>query len=127
MGQRERIFRFSLEMIVGPVENIFAVPLLPGQGMEAYLAKIAHVLEAKDSEAILLVDLFGGTPSNCAASLFSQCQYNVEVVSGVNLPMLIEATQIRGALTGRELRQRLIDAGRGGIRDVVYELSRHED
>lgn len=114
----------SLEMIVGATENICAVPLLPGQSPESYLGEIRHLLKKQASDAILLVDLFGGTPSNCAAKLC--CEFNVDVVSGVNLPMLVEAFQARGLESGRKLRQRLVEAGRDGIRDIVSELSQSE-
>ncbi len=111
----------SLEMIVGTTENISAVPLLPGQSPESYLNEIRHVLDEQVFDTILLVDLFGGTPSNCAAKLCFE--YSVDVVSGVNLPMLVEALQIRGTVTGQKLRQRLVEAGRDGIRDIVFELN----
>ncbi len=114
----------SAEMIVGSIDNVFDVPLFPGQTPEEYLAVVKRVLEKQRPEAILLVDLFGGTPSNCSASLSSQ--YDVAVISGVNLPMLVEALQARGVVTGEELRQQLVDAGRDGIRDVIYEVSQAE-
>lgn len=110
----------SLEMIVGSTENITAVSLLPGQTPEAYLAEVRGILDEQDSNTILLVDLFGGTPSNCAASLSSK--YNVEIISGVNLPMLIEAVQLRGIVNGEELRQQLVDAGCNGIKDLIKEM-----
>jgi len=114
----------SAEMIFGPIDNVFDVPLFPGQTPEEYLAVVKRILEKQRSKAILLVDLFGGTPSNCSASLCSQ--YDVEVISGVNLPMLVEALQARGVVTGQELRQQIVDAGRDGIRDVIDEVSQVE-
>ena len=111
----------SLEMIVGATDNIFAVTLLPGQTPEAYLAEAKSILVKQDSKAILFVDLFGGTPSNCAARLSTQ--YDVEIISGVNLPMLIEAVQLRGIVEGEELRRQIVYAGRNSIKDLKSEIN----
>lgn len=110
----------SLEMIVGEIENVYALPLLLGEDVNSYIAKVRELLD-KHSNAIALVDIFGGTPSNCAASLTS-C-YNLEVISGVNLPMVIEAVQLRTTDKGEALRQKLVRAGQSGIRDIKKELS----
>ena len=110
----------SLQMIVGETGDIYAIPLLLGESIEEYVAKVKEVLD-KHTTAIALVDLYGGTPSNCAASLTSK--YNLDVISGVNLPMVIEAIQFRAKVKGEELRRRLVEAGQNGIKDIKNELN----
>lgn len=114
----------SLDMIVGITDEVYAVPLVPGQTLESYVAQVSEILEEQDVPSILLVDLFGGTPSNCAGSL--SAKYDVEVVSGVNVPMLVEAVQIRGLYTGEKLRQQLIAGGCGGIHDLTKIVTAQE-
>lgn len=107
----------TLDMIVGITDEVYAVPLVPGQTLESYVAQVSEILEKQDVPSILLVDLFGGTPSNCAGSL--SAKYDVEIISGVNVPMLVEAVQIRGLYTGEELREQLIVGGCSGIHDLT--------
>lgn len=106
----------GLKMIVGITDEVYAVPLLPGMTVEEFMDQVSSLLEEQEDPSLLLVDMFGGTPSNCAGALSSK--YSVEVISGVNIPMLIEAVQIRGMYSGEELRQHLAKAGVTGINDL---------
>lgn len=106
----------GLGMIVGITDEVYAFSLEPGQTVEGYLKEVSSLLADTSPAPLLLVDLFGGTPSNCAGAL--SARYNVEIVSGVNMPMLIEAVQIRDTYSGEELRQQLIEAGRSGVLDI---------
>lgn len=84
------------------------------------------ILETDEMDFLLLADLFGGTPFNLAASLLTQAKQsgkNVEVVTGVNLPMLLEITPLIGTLPCSELKQIAVEVGTQGIRDLLAELS----
>lgn len=87
----------AAEMILGRQEQIKAVGLLPQDSPEGFQETIRTLVKELDSGegVLILADLFGGTPVNAAAYLVSE-KLNVEVVTGVSLPMLLEA------LTGRE-------------------------
>lgn len=89
----------AAEMILGRQEQIKAVGLLPQDSPEGFQETIRTLVKELDSGegVLILADLFGGTPVNAAAYLVSE-KLNVEVVTGVSLPMLLEA------LTGREGR-----------------------
>ena len=106
----------GLRMIVGITDEVYAVPLLPGMTVEEYMGQVSSLLEVQEKPSLLLVDMFGGTPSNCAGGLSSK--YPVEVISGVNIPMLIEAVQLRNLYSGEELRQHLVEAGVTGVNDL---------
>ena len=114
----------GLKMIVGITDEVYAVPLLPGMTVEEFMGQVSSLLEGQEEPSLLLVDMFGGTPSNCAGALSSK--YSVEVISGVNIPMLIEAVQIRGMYSGEELRQHLVEAGVTGINDLSKIMSERQ-
>ena len=82
-------FITAMEHVVGPQKAIAAICIGPEDDMEARRADIAEAVKAVDDGAgvILLTDLFGGTPSNLAISLMEPGR--IEVIAGVNLPMLI--------------------------------------
>jgi PTS system mannose-specific IIA component len=88
-GQLAAEFVRAMEHVVGPQEAIEAICIGPEDDMEARRADIAAAVAAVDQGrgVILLTDLFGGTPSNLAISLMEPGR--VEVIAGVNLPMLI--------------------------------------
>ncbi len=78
----------SAEMIAGKMEGVFAVSLLPDMSLENYLEAIDQQMSILEGKTVVLVDLFGGTPSN-AFSAYIQ-KYHYPVVTGVNFPMLID-------------------------------------
>lgn len=78
----------SAEMIVGDLENVQAISLLPEMSAEEYRDKVQSYLATVSGEVICLVDLFGGTPGNTIMILSRE--YPVSILSGVNLPMLLE-------------------------------------
>ncbi len=79
----------AMEHVVGPQSAVAAICIGPDDDMEARRAEIAEAIKSVDAGAgvILLTDLFGGTPSNLAISLMEPGR--VEVIAGINLPMLI--------------------------------------
>ena len=85
----------ALEHVVGPQENVATVCIGPDDDMEQRRSDI--VQKAEDVEdgdgVILLTDMFGGTPSNLAISIMDKAK--IEVITGVNLPMLIKLASIR--------------------------------
>ena len=79
----------SAAMIVGEPKDVRSVSLLPGMDPFTYRQEIVRVLEeAKDKNVFCMVDLFGGTPCNMAASLLKERK--MQIVSGLNLAMLLE-------------------------------------
>ena len=107
----------SSAMIVGPSDDVVAVTFDPSEGPDDLLAKYAAAVEASSSqEHLILVDLFGGSPYN-AAACFAAGRDDADVVTGVNLPMLIEVLGRRmlgGTLP--ELVETARTAGAGGVK-----------
>ncbi len=110
-GQLASEFRAALEHVVGPQENIETISIGPDDDMEQRRTDILDAVARADAGAgvILLTDMFGGTPSNLAISVMDSA--NVEVVAGVNLPMLIKLASAR---TSKNLEQAVDDAQEAG-------------
>ena len=105
-------------MILGNFENVHPVTFLPGQGPEDLVEEYTRIVEAsKAEETLLLVDLFGGSPYNAGAQ-FAATREGVDVVSGVNVPMLIEVISGAGRknATLKSLVAKAHKAGTKGIR-----------
>lgn len=110
-GRLATEFRIAMEHVVGPQQAIEAICIGPEDDMEARRADIAAAVERVDdgSGVILLTDLFGGTPSNLAISLLRAG--HVEVIAGVNLPMLIRLESARKAMTVKQAVAAAREAG----------------
>lgn len=94
-GRLAEEFIAATEHVVGPQEGIQAVSIGPDDDMEQRRDDIVKAVEDVETGngVILLTDMFGGTPSNLAISLLDRA--NVEVIAGINLPMLIKLVKIR--------------------------------
>jgi mannose PTS system EIIA component len=105
-GRLAAEFIAALEHVVGPQERVAAVCIGPDDDMEQRRQDILRsVAEVDDgSGVVLLTDMFGGTPSNLAISVMDRGK--VEVVAGINLPMLIKLASLRQT-------EKLADAVRG--------------
>jgi len=94
-GRLAAEFVAALEHVVGPQRNIAAVCIGPEDDMEKRRSEILERARACDTGegVILLTDMFGGTPSNLAISIMDQAR--IEVLAGVNLPMLVKLASVR--------------------------------
>ena len=88
-------FRAALEHVVGPQTQIAAVCIGPDDDMELRRREIIAAISDVDTGegAVLLTDMFGGTPSNLAISVMDRAK--IEVIAGINLPMLIKLASLR--------------------------------
>jgi mannose PTS system EIIA component len=104
----------AAEMIVGKLELAEAVGIDKDAPADAVMAAIKDAVARVSGEgAIIMTDMFGGTPSNMSLSFLEEGR--VEVLTGVNLPMLIRFTQERGRCSVGDLALKLKDSGREGI------------
>jgi PTS system mannose-specific IIA component len=88
-------FRSALEHVVGPQKQIETVTIGPDDDIEGCRKQIIDAVKKVDSGdgVAILTDMFGGTPSNLAISVMNTP--NVEVVAGINLPMLVKLAKVR--------------------------------
>ena len=105
-------FVTAMVHVVGPQERVASIAIGPDDDMEDQRANIAAAIERVDAGqgVIVLTDLFGGTPSNLAISLMRRGR--VEVIAGMNLPMLIRLGSARKAMKVVEAVAAAREAGR---------------
>lgn len=110
-GQLAVELRRATEHVVGPQDNMATVCIGPDDDMERRRDEIRAAVKTVDSKkgVILLTDMFGGTPSNLAISMLNAGK--VEVVAGVNLPMLIKLAEARNTSGLMEAAEKAKDAG----------------
>lgn len=120
-GRLAEEFRVAMEHVVGPQRAIATVCIGPNDDMEMRRDEIGTAIAKVKGPGgvILLTDLFGGTPSNLAISLMEPGK--VEVIAGVNLPMLIRLESARRSMAIREAVRAAREAGQKYI-SVASEL-----
>ncbi len=111
-GRLAEEFVAALEHVVGPQKQAATVSIGPEDDMEQRRQDVLEKINEVDEGGgvIVLTDMFGGTPSNLAISFLDQA--NVEVVAGVNLPMLIKLASVRENLSLAEAANAAMESGR---------------
>lgn len=114
-------FISAMQHVVGKQEQIAAVCIGPEDDMEMRRSEILQKTSEVDSGSgvVLLTDMFGGTPSNLAISIMSQG--NVEILAGMNLPMLIKIASLRKEKNLKETVEGAQEAGKKYI-NVASQL-----
>jgi mannose/fructose/sorbose-specific phosphotransferase system IIA component len=109
------------EMILGPQEAMHAVGLSPDQDPDVVVEEVRRVRE--EAPLLLLVDLFGGSPGNAVATALLR-EPDVAMVTGLNLPMVLEVVNRRKKSGGdvTALAGHAVAAGTAGVVDVGQKL-----
>jgi PTS system mannose-specific IIA component len=110
-GQLAREFVAAMEHVVGTQPNTCSICIGADDDMDQRRNDIAEAVRATDQGegVLILTDMFGGTPSNLALSLLDKDK--VEVLAGVNLPMLIKVAEARQCASLGEVAAQGLDAG----------------
>ena len=92
------------EHVVGPLPDLVCISVLPEDDIDKKRMEIQKAIRKvkKKEGVVLLTDMFGGTPSNLAISLMEEGK--IEVISGMNLPMLIKLIRMRKKPLGEAVR-----------------------
>ncbi|AXK42049.1 PTS sugar transporter subunit IIA [Erythrobacter aureus] len=114
-GRLAEHFIDAMEHVVGKQEDVATICIGPNDDMEKRRADIADAIKQVDTGAgaIILTDLFGGTPSNLAISLLDTG--HIEVIAGINLPMLIRLAGARKSMNVVDAVNAAQTAGRNYI------------
>ena len=125
-GRLAEELRAAMEHVVGAQRNVDTVCIGPDDNMEDRRAEIDGCIKRCDTGdgVVLLTDMFGGTPSNLAISLMDR--KGVEVIAGVNLPMLVKLAKIRSNQPLGEAVECAQDAGRKYIAAASHVLNGHK-
>ena len=113
----------SAEMIFGNQENVGTVTFKPGEGIDNLVEKYNKLIDELDCTdgVLFMVDLFGGSPFN-AASIIAMKHDNIEIVAGVNLPMILETLGSRDFSSLSELLEIAENSGKEAIRVLTKNI-----
>lgn len=116
----------AAESIMGPQEDLVAISVDVGHEVDEAVRRLTDAAQRLDrgSGVIVLTDMFGGTPTNLSLTLLGKHQ--AEVVTGVNLPMLMKVIESRSTLPLHELATQAGEAGKAGI-VVAGEMLRNKN
>jgi mannose/fructose/sorbose-specific phosphotransferase system IIA component len=113
----------SASMFVSNIKNVHAISFYPGQGVEDLIVLVRGAMEqlATSDGILALVDLPGGSPARAVGTVFSEAGH-LEIVSGVNLPMLVEVLMMRDSMLFSKLAEYAVLSGNEGIVDIGHLL-----
>ena len=125
-GRLAEEFVRALEHVVGKQESIAAICIAPYDDMEQRRADILAAIAKTDSGGgvVLLTDMFGGTPSNLAISIMERAK--VEVIAGINLPMLVKLASVRDKVPLPEAVAKAQEAGKKYINIASQLLAKEK-
>lgn len=127
-GRLANEFLAALEHVVGKQEAVEAISIGADDDMDIRRTDIMDAVARVDTGegVVVLTDMFGGTPSNLAISIMDsgRARGKVEVIAGVNLPMLIKLASARGDLALEDLVREAQEAGRRYINVASALLER---
>ena len=113
----------TAKMILGDFENVFSLGISEGQGIADFEENLVDAIVA-DEETLILTDLFGGSPFLTSAKIYNQAQNNefLQIVTGMNLPMVLEVISNKDNYTLVELGKFAKKCGYQGIKNVIEEV-----
>lgn len=120
----------SAEMIFGEQEQLITATLMPNEGPDDLKAKYDEAIESfgEEAEVLFMVDLWGGSPFNQASLVQEEMPERSAIVTGLNLPMLLEALGARaGVDSAHDLASQIIAKDVSGIRLKPEELEPAEE
>lgn len=111
----------TARMLFGDAENLAAFSFEEGDDADQYRETFEETIDAFPEETLILVDLFGGTPCNQVMRYVQERERPLEVVGGMNLPMLLNAVISREKKNGKEFSLDTVENGKNGIFRVDVE------
>lgn len=117
----------SMEMLAGVSPNMAAFSLEPGDDVDAYRESIIAQYESYPEGTVIYVDLFGGSPCNQMMRYVQEKESVVEIVTGMNLPMILNAVLVRNNMKGNDLTLDSVQNGKEGVSRVDVERFLEDD
>mgnify|MGYP001321713084 FL=1 len=117
----------SVDLIIGNSDNIITESLVAGQDFEEFKSSIESKIRrgGKEEPVLVMVDLFSASPYNASLYLSQKLReegYKIEVITGVNLPMVLEASLMADSMELEELKDLAVKNGREGVIDAIALL-----
>jgi len=116
----------AAKMITGEVEQIACIGLQPKDDIDQLVERIREAVNQVDDEkgVLLMVDLFGASPFNASGRLVLAQQDHLELITGMNLPMLVEILVAREGLDLESASQMALNAGKSGVSRLSDKINR---
>lgn len=125
-GFAEGIFE-SGQMIFGEQKNVAHAILKPGEGPDDFHAKLEKAVDSLDDsdQVLFLIDLWGGTPFNQASTMVKEHEDKWAIVTGMNLPMVLEAygTRLGGEESAHKIATHLVNVAKDGVKTLPESLA----
>lgn len=113
------------QMIMGKIDNVYVLGLQPGSDIDQYKKELVdEILREPEYNVLIMLDLIAGTPFNSIINTIDKS--NVLLITGVNLPMLIEVLSQKDIMNAEQLCAQAKKAGNFGIQTKDDILKRHE-
>ena len=114
-GNLARDILKAAQTIIGPIQGVHTISRLPRDGRDDLLRKFQEKISSLDSPegTIVLIDAYGGSPFNISSHFLDK--YNIRIVTGVNLPMILDLATYREKLKLDDLAARLAKTGRRSV------------
>ncbi|AEA01486.1 PTS system fructose IIA component [Aerococcus sp. Group 1] len=121
----------SLALIGGVDEHIDYCSLVAGQDFETFKEDVRQSIKALDSGdgVLVFVDLYGASPFNATLQIYRELlkeNIHIRVITGMNLPMLLEANAMKSALSLGELTNMVLSSGQESIQEPISEIVNNE-
>ncbi|HGM3507529.1 TPA: PTS sugar transporter subunit IIA [Clostridioides difficile] len=125
-GNMAKAMLESAELIVGKQEKVETLGLNHGDSIDEFSRRLEEGIEKYKGEGVLiLLDFYGGTPFNTSAVVINKFakECELECLTGVNLPMLLELFLNRDTMKLKDLKNLCTQVGMSGIKDVKTALN----
>lgn len=110
----------SLNMIIGHIDGVFDIALMPNDTFSEYYQKVEQQVAKMPEGSLIITDFIGGTTSNTAARL--SLDYKIGVISGLSALLLIEAINKKDEGPLIYVINDLVAVGQGSCKDVLAEI-----
>lgn len=113
----------AVSLVVGEQENLECIGLRHEDSIDTFIENVKELAQRTENDVLFLTDLLGASPYNATAQAMNHCKNKKIVsVSGVNLPMVIEAVFKRDTMEVTELADNLVEIASQGIAKLAFEL-----
>lgn len=129
-GELAKGFYNAASLIIEDLPEVDYYQINHGDDFSIFRDKVTEKIKKLDNGkgVLILTDLFGASPYNAAALAKKECpEIDYRIVTGINLPMLLEALLLRKNDTINELTNKIMNIGREGIKEFFTELKKEEE
>ncbi|MDU5111037.1 MAG: PTS sugar transporter subunit IIA [Clostridium sp.] len=118
-GKLSEGFRDTIDMVMGERKGLYFIEFSQNDEIENLREKFINITNSikDENEILILTDLFGGTPCNTAIKIALESELRIKILSGVNLPMLIEAVLNQDSILD-EVIESILSSSKQGIMNI---------